>query len=1082
MFRYIRIFLLTQLFLQTLNSPLLSQTDETEFDVLPVVTPRGMYQDSFGFLWISSFEGLLRYDGYTLKKYSTIPFDSTSLSYDWVFSVVEDKIGNLWIATMGGGLNYFDRRTEVFTHFNSKTLEGMSDYILKIIVNDDGSLWLGSAGQGLIWFNRDRSGSVQYRCYQVSSQPVEQKLSSNNVVQDLLKDKDGLIWLATAMDGLIQFNPETREMITFKHDPENPRSISSNVISCICEDDTGNLWLGTGHPEFPPGHGEGLNLFERKTGTFKHFKHDPKDKNSLCSNTISSLLIDQTGTLWIGSWDNYLNSIPVQELSSSEDPRFKHYTHLSQDMVISLYQDRLYNIWIGVFGLELYKIDYQKNQFDFYHRTDKYPASLTHSDVNALCVDHLGRIWFGTRGLDCYDPRFGQYLHFPEIPDTRTGFGRDWIAGIEEDHEGNLWIATRNSGIFILNPETKAIRYLKHQEGETTGLLDNAVRHLLQRSNGDFWIATAQPIIQLYQKKTGNFFNFHLEPRNQTLLSMLTLCEDRDGVLWIGTVSNGMYRLQVDHYKMVSVENYQYNPKDRNSLSNVQVQDILHPQVVDTNSLWLATMIGLNRFDLKTKKFSHYFQTDGLASDIVMRILEDKSGNLWCATFGGLSKYDLRTGKINNYGKGDGMPFTDYSNLGRNSAKGPDGKLYFSGISGTLGFNPAAIKVNPHIPPIVLTDFKIFQESVKLDTAIQFKKCLTLPYHQNVFSIEFAALNFTNPEKNQYAYKLEGFHNDWIDIGHERSVSFTNLDPGKYTFRVIGSNNHGVWNETGAGIQIMITPPWWRSTWAYAGYSLLMVTFLFSTVRFELLRRQRKLKLQLQREQELRSLEEAEHRALVAELQRKTADAQREAEKEQMRSRIASDLHDEIGGNLSSIALLGQVLLEKLRPKPSLKNKLQEIPRIARLTAESMRDIVWFINPENDDMDRLLAKMRETANLMLDNLNFSFNTPQGGIILETDLDFRRNLYLIYKECLQNVVKHSRAQHVEIEIQQLNHAIKFRITDDGVGFDISREYQGNGLGNLKRRAFEIGGKIEFLSEPSRGTTVLFTKIYRDQGMD
>jgi signal transduction histidine kinase/ligand-binding sensor domain-containing protein len=1052
-----------------------SQTVEPNFDVLPVVTPRGMYQDSFGFLWISSFEGLLCYDGYTLKKYSNIPFDSTSLSYDWVFSIIEDEKKNLWIGTMGGGLNYFDRRREIFTHYNSKTLAGMSDNILKIIVNEDGSLWLGSAGHGLIWFNRDRTGKVNYKCYPVTDQPVQHKLPSNNVVQDLLKNKQGLLWLATAVEGLIRFNPETGEMIKFKHDPNDPKSISSNVVSCICEDDSGNLWLGTGHTEFPPGHGEGLNMYNQKTGVFKLFKYDPKDKNSICSNNISSLLIDHSGTLWIGSWDNYLNSVPVQDLITNDNPQFKHYTDLSQDMVISLYEDHLYNIWIGIFGLKLYKIDYQKNHFEFYSRTDKYPASLTHPDVTALCVDHLGRIWFGTRGLDEYDLGSGRYSHHNVAQVRRMEFGQNLIAAsIEEDHEGNLWIATRTNGITIFNPKTGAVRYLKHREGETGGLLDNAVRYLLKRPNGDLWIATAQSTIQLYQKKTGKFYNYNLEPQNQTFMSILALCEDRDGVLWIGTMSHGMFSLRVKDYEMVSVEKYQHNPQNRKSLSNIQVQDIMQPQVVDTNALWLATMIGLNRFDLKTRKFTHFFQKDGLASDIIMRILEDKKGNLWCAAFGGLSVYDIRTGDIKSYGKADGMPFTDYSNLGRNSARGPDGKLYFSGMSGTLGFNPEEMQDNPNIPPVVLTDFKIFGEHVKLDTAILFKKVITLPFSDNAFSFEFAALNFTNPEKNQYAYKMEGFHDDWIYAGNERKASFTNLDPGKYVFQVKGSNNHSLWNEEGTTIKVIILPPWWQTIWAYIGYIFLFGTILFSSVRFELQRRQRKLELQLQREQELRKMEEAEHRAVVAELEQKTAEAHREAEKEQMRSRIASDLHDEIGGNLSSIALLGQVLQEKLKIRAPLKQKLQEIPRIARLTAESMRDIVWFINPENDDWDKLLAKMRETANLMLESIDFTFTIPRKAKSLETDLDFRRNLYLIYKESLQNIVKHSQAQKVHIELRQENSSLVLSITDDGIGFDTSTEYPGNGLKNLQRRATDINGKIEVLSGIGRGTTISFTK--------
>ena len=256
---------------------------------------------------------------------------------------------------------------------------------------------------------------------------------------------------------------------------------------------------------------------------------------------------------------------------------------------------------------------------------------------------------------------------------------------------------------------------------------------------------------------------------NQTIYA---LCEDRNGVLWIGTMYSGMYSLKINGNKVIDISNYRHNPNKKTSLSNNWVSDIIQPEVVDTNALWIATNIGLNRFDLKTKLFTHFFHDAGLASDLVLRILEDNLGNIWCATINGISVYDMHSGKIKSYGKGDGMPFTDFSNLGQNAAKGPDGRLFFSGTSGALSFMPNQLTNNPNIPPIILTDFKIFHESVNLDTAIQFKKKILLSHNQNAFSFDFAALNFTNPEKNQYEYKMEGFIDDWIDIGNRRTSKF----------------------------------------------------------------------------------------------------------------------------------------------------------------------------------------------------------------------------------------------------------------------------------------------------------------------
>jgi signal transduction histidine kinase/DNA-binding response OmpR family regulator/ligand-binding sensor domain-containing protein len=850
-FRNIVFFLI--LFL-TISYPLDSQSVDLRFDVLPVVTARCVFHDSFGFIWIGAFGGLLRYDGYNFKQYSNIPFDSTSLSNNWVMAINEDKNGNLWIGTFGGGLNYFNRRTEVFSHFNSRSIDNMSNMITKIIVNEDGSLWLGSLTHGITLFQNDQSG-----IFKVTNFPVTAILNEyNNGVLDIHEDKEGIIWIASTKEGLIKFNPQSEEMKKYKHDPNNTKSISFNTVSCITEDDSSNLWIGTGHPNIPPGYGSGLNMFNKKTREFKHFVHDKSAKNAICSNTISSLLVDKQGTLWIGSWDNFLNSVSIKDILLKNDPGFVHHTNLARDMIISLYEDRLENLWIGVFGMELYKIDRQRNLFTFYGRSDKYPDCLTHSAVSAICTGQSGKVLFGTRGLDIYNPEMNQYAHYSAVPEETYGLNDNDITGILEDSEGLFWIATRTNGINIFNPKSRLFKQIRHSRGDTTNLISNAIQCILKRPNGDIWIAAANGTIQLYEQSSGLFHNYRLGKGSKGDQSIYALCEDRNGVLWVGTMYSGMYRLTTRGNEVIDIKNYQHNPEEKTSLSNNGISDIIQPQVIDTNALWIATNIGLNRFDLRTKVFTHYFHGAGLASDPVLRILEDNLGNIWCATINGLSVYEMRSGKIKSYGKGDGMPFTDFSNLGQNAAKSHDGRLFFGGLSGALSFNPNQFTDNPNIPPIVLTDFKVFHESVNLDTAIQFKKTIFLSHNQNEFSFDFTALNFTNPEKNQYAYKMDGFLDDWINIGNERSVSFTNLDPGEYTFWVKGSNNHGIWNEKGISVKVIIHPPWWRTNFAYTFYIIFITFAIWLFWRFQINRLKMKQQFQMEHLQ-AEKLKEVDH-------------------------------------------------------------------------------------------------------------------------------------------------------------------------------------------------------------------------------
>jgi ligand-binding sensor domain-containing protein len=285
------------LFISKISFPQYEQFVEPKFDkISPVLISFCVLQDSYGFIWIGDQGGLIKYDGYELKRYSQIPFDSTSLSIKWVTAIKEDKKGNLWVGTWGGGLNYFDQRTEKFTRFmhdknNPNTISG--NFILRILVNNDGSLWLGTLYRGLIYMKIDSNGVAYYKNYNLNIDPSPPVKTSGNFVLDLYKDRQGKIWIGTMEGGLKLLDPVTEELTHFQHDPDNPTSISSNTVSSICEDDLGNIWIGTGH--FLLWEGNGLNKFDPNTKQFIHYKHDPQDPSSICSNNISSLLIDSEG-------------------------------------------------------------------------------------------------------------------------------------------------------------------------------------------------------------------------------------------------------------------------------------------------------------------------------------------------------------------------------------------------------------------------------------------------------------------------------------------------------------------------------------------------------------------------------------------------------------------------------------------------------------------------------------------------------------------------------------------------------------------------------------------------------------------
>jgi signal transduction histidine kinase/ligand-binding sensor domain-containing protein len=1055
-------------------SMLSSQTIESKFESLsPIAAPFCLTQDSFGFIWIGSQEGLLKYDGHTYKRYTQIPFDTSSLSVSWITVIKEDSKGNLWVGTWGGGLNYFDQRTDKFTQCRydiDKSYNFSNSNVSSILVNDDGSLWVGTQDLGLFYVWLDDKGIIRCKKYDLSSGNKTIAEAADNNILTVYKDRDERLWLGTRANGLACLDPLTGEIQKFRHEPDNPSSLSSNTVSAVCQDDSGNIWIGTG--TWMTIKGNGLNRYCQAENKFVHFTHDPDEPGSISSNHITSLLIDQKGVLWIGTVTGHLNSIPLKNLSSKQKPKFRQYPELTGKISNSIYEDRSGNIWITFFSGSVYRYHQEQNPFTLYQPGEQITKNIVSFGAWLVYVDRAGKIWFGfgTEDLYYFNPVTGLTTRDQKIPVIPSGSQPNWITGMCEDEEGYFWIATIAMGLIRLNPANGNYTHYSPNPDNAFGLRSDHLGKVIFSQSGNIWISTQRSGLQLYDPEENTFYHFDLDTNTAEDDAIYSAFEDALGTLWIGTWKSGLYALRVKDHKLMHVEHFMHNPKDRTSISNNLISSIIRPQVIDTSALWLATANGLNRLDLQTGSSTHFFVEDGLPSNLTMNLLEDNKGNIWCACSKGIAVYNIKTVKIQSFGQDDGLPVTGFGGRFQNADKTSNGQLIFGSDIGAVGFYPENLKENPVIPPVYLTNFKLFHKSVKLDTTIQFKKTIQLRYDQNVFSFDFTALNFTNPGKNQYAYNLEGFHEDWINLGNERTARFTNLDPGEYIFRVKGANNHGIWNEAGASVRIIIIPPWWRTTWAYITYILIFGMVLIALFRFELRRRQRKTEQHLQREKELRSLEEAEHRAVVAELQNKAAEAQKEKEKEQMRSRIASDLHDEIGSNLSSIALISHMLEEKVKLQQTFKVRLQDIQRIARLTAESMRDIVWFINPENDDMDKLLKKMRETANLLLEQTNFEFNMPGSGITFQGDLNFRRNLYLIYKESLQNIIKHAGATKIEINFQQSDHHLHLLIRDNGKGFNTQLSNSGNGLKNIQRRAGEMGAVIDIRSGDQKGTEI------------
>lgn len=956
--------------------------------------------------------------------------------------IIRDDRGFLWFGTTRGLCKYDGYRVRVFLHpspfvsdvlamtkLNSDALllatgkglwmfdlkaEQFSPFLPHMNFSESEVSGIVKDAHGTFWIGTSSLGLFGYdsTTHAVQAYTTADGMCSNGITA-LLLDHTGRLWIGTSA-GLSAFDIRKRRFSNYRNKAGEKEPPLSDRITALCERDQKELWIGTN---------EGISVLDNESGALR-----PVDLPSPTKHTIWSMRSDPWGKMWVA-----VSELGLFSYSNGEFTRFEPSSPAGRSMntIRVLYPDPVASsrtsvlLWVGTRN-GVNKILISKNPFTN-HVGDQEPLQLNRGAIISLYEGRDNVLWLGLwggglNGLRRENGAYRRVFNFVRTSDGPISLPDNDVNSLAEDQQGDLWIGT-NQGLARLDAERKRVRTYKHDGGDSSSLAGNEVTAVFVDGSNTVWVCTTAGLSRLVRGTHDRFRNYLDNPADSPPLGgreVSDVREDHLSNLWVSTYGRGLNRLEA---------NGTFTRFLQTSDTAGNRENFIYSFAEDRRGMfWLSTGAGLVSFDPHSGTFKPYV-IGQLYGAVILGIQPDGEGNLWLSSGIGLARYHLGSNTFVRYDDKHGMPFSE---LFSRFIRTKDGRFIVAGIDGFSEFSPNDFSTAIPPPEIAITAFTVFDKEVSGWSGAAGE--IHLSHDQNFFSFSFAALDYADPDENRFTYRMAGIDEHWIEAGTRNYASYTNLNPGRYVFYLKGCNSQNVWNETGTSITISIAPPFWQTWWFRLLAAGLISGIVYSAYRYRLARL---------------------------------------LEMERLRLRIADDLHDDVGSNLSAIAMVSRDAQRAPELTTATKEKLAEIYDTAMATTEGMKDIVWFIKPRGDTLDELLMRMKESASSLLGEIRYTIQTPDHDRTLRISIDLKKHFFLAFKEILTNAARHSGASEVRIQVSRSDSELEMVIRDDGRGFDEQTRLQGNGLESLRSRAAHLGGVCEITAVPGKGTEVRFS---------